>query len=63
MGFASIIYRSIIMNFNEFKVAVAKQFATMVKDSTNNLFTTNLDKDELWSIYLESFPEGTNPIR
>lgn len=50
------------MNFNEFKVAVAKQFATMVKDSTNNLFTTNLDKDKLWSTYLESFPEGTNPI-
>ncbi len=35
------------MNFNEFKVAVAKQFATMVKDSTNNPFTTNLDKDKL----------------
>ena len=50
------------MNFNEFKVAVAKQFATMVKDNTNNLFTTNLDKDELWNTYLESFPEGTNPI-
>lgn len=26
------------------------------------LYETDLDKDELWDIYLRSFPEGTNPV-
>jgi len=26
------------------------------------LFEVDLDKDELWNLYLDSFPEGTNPI-
>lgn len=26
------------------------------------LFTVDLDKDELYALYLDSFPEGTNPI-
>lgn len=28
----------------------------------NYLFEVDLDKDELWNLYLDSFPEGTNPI-
>ena len=26
------------------------------------LFETDADKDRLWDIYLNSFPDGTNPI-
>jgi len=47
------------MEFKEFKVAVQEQFKRM---QGANLFRVNLDKDVLWKTYLESFPEGTNPI-
>lgn len=47
------------MNFNLFKQAVAKQFATM---SNSQLFAVDIDGDVLWDTYLRSFPEGTNPI-
>lgn len=47
------------MNFNVFKTAVAKQFASMQK---HQLFTTDVSGDDLWQTYLSSFPEGTNPI-
>lgn len=47
------------MNFNVFKSAVAKQFATM---QAKALFTVNISGDELWGTYLSAFPEGTNPI-
>ena len=47
------------MNFNLFKQAVAKQFATM---SNSQLFTVDIDGDVLWDTYLRSFPAGTNPI-
>lgn len=47
------------MEFNVFKVAVAKQFERMKK---HQLFRTDVDKDVLWATYLNSFPEGTNPI-
>lgn len=47
------------MEFNVFKVAVAKQFERMKK---HQLFRTGVDKDVLWATYLNSFPEGTNPI-
>lgn len=29
---------------------------------TPHLFEVQLDKDKLWELYLDSFPEGTNPI-
>ena len=29
---------------------------------SNHLFEVWLDKDELWNLYLDSFPAGTNPI-
>lgn len=47
------------MDFMLFKQAVARQFQRM---STHRLFVTNVSKDDLWTTYLSSFPEGTNPI-
>jgi hypothetical protein len=29
---------------------------------TNHLFEVEVDKDELWNLYLDSFPEGTNEV-
>lgn len=46
-------------NFSKFKQAIQKQFKNM---STSALFQTEVDKQELWETYLESFPEGTNPL-
>lgn len=45
--------------FNDFKKAVDHQMNNMVE---HGLFRVELDKDELWRTYLESFPSGTNPI-
>lgn len=45
--------------FTNFKAAVAKQFARMQKHA---MFRTNTDKDALYSLYLSSFPEGSNPL-
>lgn len=47
------------MEFITFKQAVAAQFKHM---SGGALFTTMVDKDDVWNMYLSSFPEGTNPI-
>ena len=46
-------------NFMLFKNAVQNQLDKMVK---SELFETNVDKDELWNLYLDSFPEGANKI-
>jgi hypothetical protein len=48
-----------VSNFAVFKAAVAKQFAMMQE---HGLFRTAVDKDELWAIYLASFPAGTNQM-
>jgi hypothetical protein len=45
--------------FNVIKVATAKQFDRMRK---YGLFRVQVDKDLLWETYLNSFPEGSNPI-
>ena len=47
------------MDFKTFKLAVATQFSEIAK---TGLFTTTVPKDDLWNMYLLSFPEGTNPI-
>lgn len=47
------------MNFQVFKNAVAAKFKRM---SARPLFRTGADKDDLWSCYLSSFPEGSNPM-
>lgn len=38
-----------------------ENFAEMTKDVTH-LFEVNVDKDEMWNLYLDSFPIGTNEI-
>ena len=48
-------------NFMKFKRALQKHFDEMQKDATH-LFEIDVDKDELWNIYLNSFPIGTNNI-
>lgn len=47
------------MDFKQFKIPVAKQFERLSK---HPLFRVDIDKDTLWSTYLESFPEGTNQV-
>jgi hypothetical protein len=49
------------MEFLELKQALNIHLTSMLKDNTT-LFVTNVDKDKLWDIYLDSFPEGTNEI-
>lgn len=49
------------MEFRNFK----KRFQDNFKNLTNGvdtLFEVNVDKDELWNLYLDSFPAGTNEI-
>lgn len=48
------------MEFKNVKNALAENFSRI--SATNSLFETNIDKDCLWNLYLNSFPEGTNPI-
>ena len=50
-----------IDKFNKIQDAMEKQFNEMSKKS-NFLYTLNLEKNELWDIYLGSFPKGTNEI-
>ena len=47
--------------FKKLQEAVKKQFNDL-KDKSNFIFSLNLDKNELWEVYLNSFPEGTNDI-
>lgn len=47
--------------FMMFKKALQKHFDEMQKEVTH-LFEVNVDKDELWNTYLDSFPTGTNEI-
>ena len=47
--------------FIMFKETLQKHFEEMTKDVTH-LFEVEVDKDELWNLYLDSFPDGTNEI-
>ena len=47
------------MDFGIFKHAVAAQFERMKKLP---LFRTAADKDDLWKLYLSSFPVGSDPM-
>jgi hypothetical protein len=49
------------MEFKEFKNLFQKNFAEMTKDASH-LFEIDVDKDEMWNLYLDSFPAGTNEI-
>ena len=48
------------MQFKNVKEKLANHFTTALGNET--LFEVQIDKDELWDLYLDSFPEGTNPI-
>lgn len=49
------------MEFYEFKKIFQDNFAEMTKDA-DALFEIEVDKDEFWNLYLDSFPAGTNEI-
>jgi hypothetical protein len=48
------------MEFKDFKILLQENFKQMTQEASH-LFEVGLDKDELWNLYLDSFPEGTNP--
>ena len=47
--------------FIKFKSELQKHFEEMQENATQ-LFEADVDKDELWNTYLDSFPAGTNEI-
>ena len=49
------------MEFVEMRDKLIENFNRMTKDATH-LFEVNVDKDEMWNLYLDSFPAGTNEI-
>ena len=49
------------MRFRAFKAAFQHNFNQLVANA-DRLFEVQVDKDELWNLYLDSFPAGTNPI-
>ena len=49
------------MEFTEMRDKLIEHFNEMIKD-VDYLFEVAVDKDELWNLYLDSFPAGTNEI-
>lgn len=49
------------MDFKQFKTLLQANFKEMSKDVTH-LFEVEVDKDEMWNLYLDSYPVGTNEI-
>ena len=49
------------MIFSEFRDKLAESFARVMANG-NDLFETDADSAELWELYLDSFPPGTNPM-
>ena len=49
------------MTFAEFKKIFQNNFEDMIKDA-DHLFEIDIDKDEFWNLYLDSYPVGTNEI-
>lgn len=50
-----------IMSFHSFQHKFMAHFDSMTKDATA-LYRVDFDPDELWNLYLDSFPAGTNPV-
>lgn len=49
------------MSFVTMRDNLIAHFNQITKDA-NNIFVVNVDKDEMWNLYLDSFPKGTNEI-
>jgi len=49
------------MEFKQFKAILQENFKQMSKDASH-LFEVDVDKDEMWNLYLDSFPEQYNKI-
>ena len=49
------------MEFVEMRDMLIEHFNKMTEDCTH-LYEAQCDKDEMWNTYLNSFPEGSNPI-
>jgi hypothetical protein len=49
------------MNFHQFASVVNNQFNQMAKEH-NLLYKVNISGDNLWDLYLDAFPEGTNKV-
>lgn len=49
------------MEFKDFRTLFQERVSQMLGGS-QILFLSDVDKDRLWDIYLESFPTGSNPI-
>lgn len=49
------------MDFIHVRDLLSQSFNSHIVNN-DELFTVDLDKDELYALYLDSFPEGTNPI-
>ena len=50
-------------------ITLSKQFAlylmehfAKLSETADHLYEVEVDKDELWNLYLDSFPAGTNEI-
>lgn len=49
------------MEFKDFRKILKDHFDSMTVD-VDYLFSVEVDKDEMWNLYLDSFPEGSNKI-
>ena len=49
------------MEFRNFKQMIQNKFNDMANEG-DRLYEVALDKDTLWNLYLDSFPEGTNEV-
>lgn len=49
------------MSFARMRDNLIAHFNQITKD-VDNIFEVAVDKDEMWNLYLDSFPEGTNKI-
>jgi hypothetical protein len=47
--------------FHDVQIALARNLLAIVKDKSA-LFVADISGDELWELYQNSFPEGTNPV-
>jgi len=49
------------MEFKQFKIVFNRHVAALL-ERNERLFVTDVDRDALWDLYLDSFPPGTNEI-